>query len=134
MAENTLENTDMLEQDPPKGGSSFLNEFNQSLSRSIAKVAPEPQPLTLAQKINAPVGPAYALPVSDDQINMYRYQDGFKEESFNPFDSSNYQKFADKETWGTALSKGFDSFGYKFGNTFVDYWKGYGRMADARLS
>jgi len=134
MAENTLENTDMLEQDPPKGGSSFLNEFNQSLSQSIAKVAPEPQPLTLAQKINAPVGPAYALPVSDDQINMYRYQDGFKEESFNPFDSSNYQKFADKETWGTALSKGFDSFGYKFGNTFVDYWKGYGRMADALLS
>ena len=132
MAEDILDNN--LEQDPPKGSSPFEQEFNQSVGQIAQNTYEEPKPKSISERLNAPVGPTYAIPVSDDQINMYRYQDGFKEESFNPFDSSNYQKFADKETWGTALSKGFDSFGYKFGNTFADYWKGYGRMADALLS
>jgi len=132
MAENILENN--LEQDPPKGSSPFEQQFNQAMGQIVQDANPEPKPQTISERLNAPVGPSYAIPVSDDQINMYRYQDGFKEESFNPFDSSMYQKFADKETWGTALSKGFDSFAYKFGNTFTDYWKGYGRMADALLS
>ncbi len=134
MAEQTLDNEFLNAGDPPAGSSAFLTDFNQSVSNMVAAQTPPEKPLSISERLNAPVGPKYALPVSDDQINLYRYQDGFKEESFNPFDGTNYQKFADKETWGTALSKGFDSFGYKFGNTFADYWAGYGRMADALLS
>lgn len=132
MAENILENN--LEQDPPKGSSPFEQQFNQAMGQIVQDANPEPRPQTISERLNAPVGPSYAIPVSDDQINMYRYQDGFKEESFNPFDSSMYKKFADKETWGTALSKGFDSFSYKFGNSFSGHWASYGRMADALLS
>ncbi len=134
MAEQTLDNNFMDAGDPPAGSSSFLTDFNQSVGNMVASQNPPEQPLSISERLNAPVGPKYALPVSDDQINMYRYQDGFKEESFNAYDPTMYQKFADKETWNTALSKGFDSFAYKFGNTFSDYWKGYGRMADALLS
>lgn len=50
---------------------------------------------------------------------------------FNPFDEGNTQRWIDKETWGTALRKGFSSFGNSFGNTFKDYWVDYGRMVDA---
>lgn len=68
-----------------------------------------------------------------NMINQYRYQKDFNPMSFNPFDEGNHDRWVAKETWGTALAKGFDGFVTRFGNTFVDYWKDYGRMADALI-
>lgn len=76
-----------------------------------------------------------ALQFADrSQTDIYRNQKDFNSVGFNPSDSNNYDKFLSKETMGSALSKGFDSFSHKFGGTFKDYWKDYGRMADAVTS
>ena len=69
-----------------------------------------------------------------NMIDQYRYQKDFDPMGFNPFDSNNHDRWVAKETWGTALTKGFDGFATRFGNTFVDYWKDYGRMADALIN
>jgi len=77
---------------------------------------------------------AGATLVDPDMINQYRYQRDFDPMTFNPFDESNYDRWVAKETWATALRKGFDGFATRFGNTFVDYWKDYGRMVKALIN
>lgn len=105
-----------------------LQKLNQQSDFERAQAS---RPQSLTERFNAPVGPSTFTYTPEQTVDPYRYQKGFQGEFFNPLDSTNYQKFADRETFGSALSKGLDSFAYKFGNTFVDYWKGYGRMADA---
>jgi hypothetical protein len=68
------------------------------------------------------------------QTDIYRFQKDFDPVGFNPSDSLNYDKFLNRETFGSALSKGLDSFSHKFGGTFKDYWKDYGRMTEAITS
>lgn len=63
--------------------------------------------------------------------DRFTAQKDYNPYGFNPFDQGNQNKWVNKETWGSALRKGFSSFGNSFGNTFVDYWKDYGRMIDA---
>ena len=72
--------------------------------------------------------------IDTDMINQYRYQKDYNAMTFNPFDPNNHDRWVAKETWSTALAKGFDGFATRFGNTFVDYWKDYGRMADALIN
>lgn len=91
-------------------------------------------PTSFVERMLGPVGPKGVINVPDAAVDPYKYQEGFDRATFNPLAIDNYEKFAARETFGSALSKGFDSFGHKFGNTFVDYWKGYGRMADALIS
>jgi hypothetical protein len=67
-------------------------------------------------------------------VDQYRFQKDFNPNTFNPFDPNNQERWTNKETWSSALEKGFDGFKTRFGNTFVDYWKDYGRMADALTS
>lgn len=64
-------------------------------------------------------------------IEKYIHQADFKPEGFNPLDPTNYDTWVAKETWSSALSKGLDSFSDKFGTTYSDYWKDYGRMVNA---
>jgi hypothetical protein len=110
----------------------FSAAFNQMNSETSDRMLSDnSRPMSLMESLNAPVGPKSMTYVPDKAVDMFRYQEGFQGQYFNPLDTSNYEKWADKETFGSALSKGFDSFGHKFGNTFIDYWKGYGRMADA---
>jgi hypothetical protein len=110
----------------------FSAAFNQMNSETSDRMLSDnSRPMSLMESLNAPVGPKSMTYVPDSAVDMFRYQKGFKSQYFNPLDTSNYEKWADKETFGSALNKGFDSFGHKFGNTFIDYWKGYGRMADA---
>ena len=118
--------------DPPtkKGGYSFSADLESANQNSINDIYAAP-PQSLFSKFTGPVGPSSISYAPEQLTDQYMYQEGFDARHFNPYDPTNYQKFADKETWGSALSKGFDSFGYKFGNTFTDYWKGYGRMAEA---
>lgn len=141
MADNTFDFLSQAEGTLPAGSPEktpgtdpFTESFNRMTAETTDRMLYEQQrPLTLRERISAPAGPTSMTYVPDQAVNMYRYQEGFQGEYFNPLDTSNYQKWADKETFGSALSKGFDSFGHKFGNTFVDYWKGYGRMADALI-
>ena len=72
----------------------------------------------------------YASPDYD----MYRFQDDFDNIGFNPFDPAQHDRWANKETTWTALEKGFDSFATRFGNTFTDYWKDWGRMGKALIT
>lgn len=118
---------------PKKGKDTFSSSFDSLNSQSVKDVYFDDQPKSILDKLNRPVGPGSVSYAPESLTDQYMYQEGFDAKHFNPFDTTNYQKFADKETWGSALSKGFDSFGYKFGNTFSDYWKGYGRMADALI-
>ena len=112
-------------------GDDFMKNFSALNANTKVDVYGTGRPMSISQRLNAPVGPSSTMYAPESLTDQYMYQEGFDTRYFNPFDSSNYQKFADKETWGSALGKGFDSFGYKFGNTFTDYWKGYGRMAEA---
>ncbi|NBW34073.1 MAG: hypothetical protein EBR30_03475, partial [Cytophagia bacterium] len=110
----------------------FTDSFNRLNAETSDRMLYEQQrPLSLMERINAPAGPKDMVYVPDESVAMFRYQDDLVQGYMNPLDPTQYQKWADKETFGSALSKGFDSFKHKFGNTFVDYWKGYGRMADA---
>jgi hypothetical protein len=112
-------------------GDDFMRNFSALNANTNVDVYGSGRPMGILDKMRAPVGPSSVIYAPESLTDQYMYQEGFEGKYFNPFDTSNYQKFADKETWGSALGKGFDSFGYKFGNTFTDYWKGYGRMAEA---
>jgi hypothetical protein len=121
--------------EPIKGQAPKLDDFSVAFQQLNAESEQQRQlasaPPSFGERLRAPVGPTEFTYAPSQSVDPYRYQKGFENEFFNPLDSTNYQKFADRETFGSALSKGFDSFKHKFGNTFVDYWKGYGRMADA---
>lgn len=80
---------------------------------------------------NASSGPTFG---NRESMDMLSAQKDYNPYAFNPSDSVNFERLADKETMGSALMKGLDSFAYKFGNTFVDYWKDYGRMANALVN
>jgi len=139
MADNVFnfldDSTFGAEANEPAGKAPQTDEFSVAFQKLNQQSDFERQqasrPQSLTERFNAPVGPSTFTYTPEQTVDPYRYQKGFQGEFFNPLDSTNYQKFADRETFGSALSKGLDSFAYKFGNTFVDYWKGYGRMADA---
>jgi|GEM_PF-3089525 len=69
-----------------------------------------------------------------NDINRYRFQKDFDAFTFNPYNPYNEQNWINKESWGSALRKGFSGMGSRFSNTFVDYWADYGRMVDALFS
>ena len=69
-----------------------------------------------------------------NDINRYRFQKDFDAFTFNPNNPYNEQNWINKESWGSALRKGFRGMGSRFSNTFVDYWADYGRMVDALFS
>lgn len=66
-----------------------------------------------------------------DSIANFTQQESYNPDGFNPQDPTNYARFAEKETWGTALAKGFDSMSSKFGAAFKENFVGYGRMGSA---
>ena len=139
MADNLFnfldDNTLGAEGNEPTGKTPQTDEFSVAFQKlnqqSDFERAQALRPQSLTERFNAPVGPSTFTYTPKETIEPYRHQKGFDANFFNPLSSTNYQKYADRETFGSALSKGLDSFAYKFGNTFVDYWKGYGRMADA---
>lgn len=66
-----------------------------------------------------------------DSIANFTQQESYNPDGFNPKDPTNYARFAAMETWGSALSKGFDSMSSKFGAAFKENFVGYGRMGSA---
>lgn len=125
-----------VESAPPRPneltGSAFEKSIHQMHNSVNNEIQQRKLPKTLEERMNRIDGPGVRL--ADETIDMYRYQDGFNPEGFDPFNSENYKHWQDKETWSSALSKGMDSFSTRFGNTYVDSFASYGRMADALFS
>jgi hypothetical protein len=114
------------------GGDPFSSAMNSALQSSVeANYSPPKQ--TLFERYTNAQSPGTQYWDAND-VDKYLMQEDFNGAGFTPNDSYNYQRRIDQETWGTALGKGFDSAGYRFGNTFTDWWKDYGRMADAVFS
>ena len=100
----------------------FSKWLNSTVDNSVANAQPSLQSTTPYTK--------YASP----DVDRFRFQDNFKPEGFNPFDEANDARWSSRETVWSALGKGFDQFGSRFSNTFVDYWKDWGRLGDALVS
>jgi len=108
-----------------KSNDPFMSDLTESLdfSEYIPKVKNDP---TFAGPRDVSFG------TSD--MDKYTAQEGFDGKLFNPDDPANNMRFAERETWGSAMGKAFDDFGYKFGNTHNESWKMNGRFIDATLN
>jgi hypothetical protein len=106
-------------------GSSFMDELNDKTDFSAYTPQVKSDP-TFA-------GPR-DLSFGTSDMDKYTAQDDFEGKLFNPDDPANNMRFAERETWGSAMGKAFDDFSYKFGNTHNEGWKMYGRFADAALN
>jgi len=118
---------------PPAAGTDPFSAAMSSALQSSVKQNYTPPSQTLFQRYTNAQSPGTQYWDAND-VDKYIQQEDFTGAGFSPNDSYNYQRKIDQETWGSALSKGFDSAGYRFGNTFTDWWKDYGRMADALFS
>lgn len=126
-----------LQDKPTAAGSSAPSDFSKEMSKMVDESTnytfrDKYAPKTFEEKINPVVGPGVRY--ADDDINLYRYQDDFNPEGFDPFNPKNYQHWTEKETWSSALGKGMDSFATRFGNTYTDSFASYGRMFDALVN
>lgn len=110
----------------------FASAMDSALQSSIKQNFAAPEQ-SLVEKFTTAKSPGTQY-WDANEVDKYMLQEDFQGAGFSPGDSYNYQRKIDQETWGSALSKGFDSAGYRFGNTFTDWWKDYGRMGDALLS
>lgn len=116
----------------PAGSTSL---FNYDKGKSFAdnlKVKNLQADQNLAKK--AASLPKSDIKYADADIDKFTAQDGFISKGFNPDDPENYKRFADKETFGSALSKGIDSFKHNFVNTHNEGWYMYKRYTDALLN
>jgi len=116
--------------DPPK--SNFGEVMNGIADDAFKTNFAPPAPKSFLD-FNKPVAHSevgYAGP----ELDLYRFQDDFNSYTFNSNDPTNYERWTAEQSWGDALGKGFDSFASRFGHTFKDYWKGYGRMFNALFS
>lgn len=114
------------------GKDPFGSAMDSALQTSIAQNYTPPKQ-SLVERFTNAQSPGTQYWNAED-VDKYIMQEDFNGAGFTPNDTYNYQRKIDQETWGSALSKGFDSAGYRFGNTFTDWWKDYGRMADAVFS
>lgn len=107
----------------PKEKNTFFDSFSNQLDNSLQNVSKVSYD-ALQNKVK------YATP----DVDQYRFQKNFNPETFNPYDPNNQERWTNTETWSSAIAKGFDGFKTRFGNTFVDYWRDYGRMGDALIN
>lgn len=91
------------------------------------KIAP---PTTLGESLTYQKSPGIRY-LDADSIANFTQQESYNPDGFNPKDPTNYARFAERETWGTALAKGFDSMSSKFGAAFKENFVGYGRLGSA---
>jgi len=118
------------------GASGPASSFKTSMEQSANQYAQEnfaPPKMSLLESLTTAESPGTEY-WNAEQVDKFIQQENFKGDAFSPGDAYNTQRAIDNETWGTAMGKAFDSAGYRFGNTFTDWWKDYGRMGDALLS
>lgn len=116
---------------PTRPGQTPPNDFKKAMEKSldadinynfIDKYKPAPGELTL---------PGPKMRYAGKDVDLYRFQEDFDPQGFDPFNEKNYEHWAAKEDWSSALGKGFDSFATRFGNTYVDSFASYGRIGEA---
>lgn len=118
---------------PNTTSSDFMSSMDKVIDASANDIFVEREaPKTLQEKINKIEGPKTRY--ANQDLDLYRYQEDFDPKGFDPFNSKNYEHWTEKENWGSALGKGFDSFGTRFGNTFTDSFASYGRIGDALMN
>ncbi len=111
---------------PNNTSSDFMSSMDKVIDASATDIFVNSEP---KNKIEGPKT-RYANP----DLDMFRYQEDFDPKGFDPFNSKNYEHWVDKESWGSALGKGFDSFATRFGNTFTDSFASYGRIGEALMN
>lgn len=103
--------------------------YSQSVGRQQLQNKIDP-PTSLIDSVTYQKSPGIRY-LDADSIANFTQQESYNPDGFNPKDPTNYARFAEKETWGTALSKGFDSMSSKFGAAFQENFVGYGRIGSA---
>ena len=104
---------------PSTTSSDFMSSMDKVIDSSANDIFVERDaPKTVQEKLNKIQGPKTRY--ANQDLDLYRYQEDFDPKGFDPFNSKNYEHWTDKESWGTALGKGFDSFGFH-GSLFSDY-------------
>jgi hypothetical protein len=120
-----------VETDPPVN--SFSNMMNQGI-QTAAKEAYTPKADSLEYDPFAAQG-AKVKYHAPEIVDKYHAQEGFNPRTYQAeLEDYNLQTYADKETWTSALAKGFDSFAFNFGNTFTGWFADYPKMVDALFS
>lgn len=129
---------DSLEQqngpiDPPGTKSSFENSM-KGVIKSAFNESFAPKQTNFIDDLGSAKG-AKVKYYSPEHVDKFKSQSSFDPFGFDPSDyETNLKAYADKETWGSSLSKGFDSFAFNFGNTFTGWFADYPKMVDAVLS
>jgi hypothetical protein len=103
--------------------------YSQSVGRQQLQNKIDP-PTTLGESLTYQKSPGIRY-LDADSIANFTQQESYNPDGFNPKDPTNYARFAERETWGTALAKGFDSMSSKFGAAFKENFVGYGRLGSA---
>lgn len=118
--------------DPKKPKSTFSSAMSSANDELLENAFAQPNMSLMDQLTRAGGnGTEYFTP---GQTDRFTQQEDFNPLGFNPGDPYNTNRAIANETWGSAMGKAFDSAGTRFGNTFTDWWKDYGRMADALFS
>ena len=119
---------------PIDPGTAFSNSMQQLVNVNTDKIFNDTGTSSGIQgmfnEMDKPVGPQSVGYASPD-VDKFRFQDDFQSRGFNANDSTNIDRWTAAETWGSALSKGWDSFGSRFNNSYVESVKGYGKLASA---
>lgn len=147
MTENTLDNSMEMEQefttdqqsaggDPVlpntapqtllNGNDPFSKMFKQGLATSYQQSVVAPQQAKQKSRIEQVLNPDPVGGVSyydPGSIDIYTAQKDFDPFAFEPGDPTNYQSYAEAETWGSALLKGWDSFKSNFVNARGEGWQ-----------
>jgi hypothetical protein len=125
--------TNDLETDPPVKAATVKSDLQSMISNSFSENF-APAPKTMQSEFFDAKG-ANIQYNNPDLVDKYIAQDNFNPLTYNPQDeSNNIKKYAQNETWGSALGKAFDSFAFNFGNTFTGWFADYPKMVDAIFS
>jgi len=117
--------------DPPK--QSFSDTINSGLQTAFQE-SYAPTPVSFEDEFFGAKGAKikYHAP---EVVDKYHAQEGFNPRLFDAEDEAqNLERYANNETVGSALAKGFDSFAFNFGNTFTGWFADYPKMVNALFS
>ncbi len=123
------------------GGTSFNLPATSAPGASIANIYnPSKASEQLSLKLNrkTPSLLASAAPVnlgSPEEFERYRYSDDFQQFGYNPMQGKEQEyKYGRSMSWGDTMGKAINGGGALAFDTFVEGWKGWGRMTDALIS
>ncbi len=140
-AEKALKELSNMSMGQGGGGMSFNLPATSAPGASIANVynpSKASEELSLRLNRRTPSLLASATPVnlgSPEEFERYRYSDDFQQFGYNPMQGKEQEyKYGRNMTWGDTMGKAINGGGALAFDTFVEGWKGWGRMTDALFS